>query len=60
LPKLDADDVGAMVVQAVRDNRFFLPTHAEVHDVLRQRAADPEGFLQRQIDSMMDEPGGAP
>jgi NAD(P)-dependent dehydrogenase (short-subunit alcohol dehydrogenase family) len=55
LPVLDPAVVGKQVVDAIRDNIFFLPTHQEVHDLLVQRATDPEGFLARQIETMCKE-----
>ncbi|HEY6868601.1 MAG TPA: SDR family oxidoreductase [Novosphingobium sp.] len=39
------DDVGALVVEAIRSKRFFLPTNENVFDVLRSRAENPERFL---------------
>jgi NAD(P)-dependent dehydrogenase (short-subunit alcohol dehydrogenase family) len=46
---LEPDEVGEMVVDAVRRNLFFLPTDSAVTAKLIDRAADWEGFLQRQI-----------
>ena len=37
--------VADQVVDAVKANRFLVPTHPEVFDILRRRAADPEAFL---------------
>ena len=48
LPMMEPDAVGELVVQAVRDNVFLLHTHAEVQDILRARANDPEAFLSEQ------------
>jgi NAD(P)-dependent dehydrogenase (short-subunit alcohol dehydrogenase family) len=55
LPVLDPAVVGDQVVDAIRRNIFFLPTHQEVHDLLVQRAKDPEGFLNRQIETICKE-----
>jgi NAD(P)-dependent dehydrogenase (short-subunit alcohol dehydrogenase family) len=46
---LEPDEVGEMVVDAVRRNLFFLPTDSAVTAKLIDRATDWEGFLQRQI-----------
>lgn len=45
---LEPEEVGRQVVDAVRGNVFFLPTNAEVFDILRRRAANPDGFLREQ------------
>jgi NAD(P)-dependent dehydrogenase (short-subunit alcohol dehydrogenase family) len=49
LEALDPAVVGEQVVKAVREDRFLLLTHPELHDVLVARAEDPEGFLAHQI-----------
>jgi NAD(P)-dependent dehydrogenase (short-subunit alcohol dehydrogenase family) len=46
---LQPDEVGDMVVDAVRRNIFFLPTHKAVEAKLVERARDWNGFLERQI-----------
>jgi NAD(P)-dependent dehydrogenase (short-subunit alcohol dehydrogenase family) len=46
---LEPDEVGEMVVDAVRRNLFFLPTDSAVTAKLIDRATDWEGFLERQI-----------
>jgi NAD(P)-dependent dehydrogenase (short-subunit alcohol dehydrogenase family) len=51
-PKLalkDPAEVADLVVDGIRRDRFLLLTHPEVHDTLVARAADPDGFLERQI-----------
>lgn len=40
-----ADEVAEMVVDAVRTNRFFLPTNDNLGETLVRRASDPDGFL---------------
>lgn len=40
-----ADEVGMMVMEAIRDGRFFLPTNENVYNVLAERARQPERFL---------------
>jgi NAD(P)-dependent dehydrogenase (short-subunit alcohol dehydrogenase family) len=52
LPVLDPAVVGQQVVDAIRQDIFFLPTHRQVHDLLVGRAEDPEGFLAGQIESL--------
>jgi NAD(P)-dependent dehydrogenase (short-subunit alcohol dehydrogenase family) len=50
LKVLEPTIVASQVVDAVRTGRFFVPTHAEVFEILRRRAADPESFVQEIID----------
>jgi NAD(P)-dependent dehydrogenase (short-subunit alcohol dehydrogenase family) len=42
---LDPAVVGAQVVTAIKANRFLVPTHDEVFDILRERAADVDAFV---------------
>lgn len=44
--------VGEMVVDAIRRDRFLVLTHPELHDLLVERAKDPEGFLAERIRSV--------
>jgi len=53
LPTLAAEVVGEQVVRAVRDNTYLLITHPEIHDLLVERAQDPEGFLEGQIATIL-------
>lgn len=46
---LDPADVGEMVAEAISANRFFLPTHPAVLDLLRRRVEDWDGFIEYQI-----------
>jgi NAD(P)-dependent dehydrogenase (short-subunit alcohol dehydrogenase family) len=46
---LEPDEVGEMVVAAVRRNVFLLPTHRAVIGKLVARATDWDGFLEQQI-----------
>jgi NAD(P)-dependent dehydrogenase (short-subunit alcohol dehydrogenase family) len=48
-PMLEPETVGEQVADAIRDNRFFLPTDEQVVELLAMRGADMEGFLDRQI-----------
>jgi NAD(P)-dependent dehydrogenase (short-subunit alcohol dehydrogenase family) len=53
LEVMDADTVGGMVVDAIRDNTFLLLPHGDaVHDILVRRAQDPEAFLAAQIEAL--------
>lgn len=45
---LDPTPVGELVVDAILQNRFFVPTHPQVGDVLVQRASDWDGFIDYQ------------
>jgi NAD(P)-dependent dehydrogenase (short-subunit alcohol dehydrogenase family) len=55
LPVIDPAVVGAQVCDAIRRDIFFLPTHAEVRDILVRRAQDPEGFVAAQVDRITSE-----
>jgi NAD(P)-dependent dehydrogenase (short-subunit alcohol dehydrogenase family) len=45
----DPVEVGEMVVDAIRKNRFLVVTHPELQELLLQRAEDPDGFLAERI-----------
>jgi NAD(P)-dependent dehydrogenase (short-subunit alcohol dehydrogenase family) len=45
----DPGTVGEMVVDAIRNRRFLVLTHPEMHDLLIARATDPDGFLADRI-----------
>ena len=49
--------VADQVVEAVRTNRFLVPTHPEVFGILRRRAADPEAFLDEIVAQRASTPG---
>jgi NAD(P)-dependent dehydrogenase (short-subunit alcohol dehydrogenase family) len=51
LPVLEPDEVALHVLEAVKANRFLQPTHEEVFAILRERAADPEAFVEALIES---------
>jgi NAD(P)-dependent dehydrogenase (short-subunit alcohol dehydrogenase family) len=55
LAALDPETVGEQVVRAIRDDRFLLLTHPEIHDTLVRRASDPEAFLEGQLRAIADE-----
>ncbi len=47
---MSADEVGVLVLKAIRENIFFLPTDPQVRDRLVKRAEDVDAFLQDQLD----------
>ena len=48
-PIVEPDVVGEQIADAITEGRFLVVTAPEVHDELRERAADPEAYLQRLI-----------
>ena len=48
-PLVEPDAVGKLVADAVASGTFLVVTAPEIHDELRERAADPEAYLQRMI-----------
>jgi len=46
----EPEEVGRMVVEAIRSDRFMLPTDDQVIEQLSRRAADWDAFLQERID----------
>jgi NAD(P)-dependent dehydrogenase (short-subunit alcohol dehydrogenase family) len=49
LALIEATEVGQLVVDAIKNDTFFLTTHIEVHDIMRKRADDLDAFLSAQI-----------
>lgn len=49
---MDPQEVGEQVVEAILADRFFLPTDELVLERMQSRAADPESFLNAQIEAM--------
>lgn len=50
---MEAEPVGDLVVDAVRDGRFLVLTHpGPVHEILVRRATDPEAFVDAQVATM--------
>jgi NAD(P)-dependent dehydrogenase (short-subunit alcohol dehydrogenase family) len=47
-----ADEVGAMVVEAIRQNRFLLATDVAILDQVREHGADPEGFIDKIVETL--------
>jgi NAD(P)-dependent dehydrogenase (short-subunit alcohol dehydrogenase family) len=48
-PLVEPDAVGQLVADAVASGTFLVVTAPEIHDELRERAADPEAYMQRMI-----------
>ena len=48
-PLVAPDAVGDLVADAVTSGAFLVVTAPEIHDELRERAADPESYMQRMI-----------
>lgn len=46
---VEPEVVGELVADAITTGRFLVVTAPEIHDELRERAADPEAYLQRMI-----------
>jgi NAD(P)-dependent dehydrogenase (short-subunit alcohol dehydrogenase family) len=55
LPPLDPDTVGQLVVDAVRQDRFFVPTHPEVAETLMARSRDIDLFVAEQARRLAQE-----
>jgi len=54
-PELDVLEpavVGAQVVDAILTDTYFLPTHEEVNDILRMRAADMDAYVRAQAEKL--------
>jgi NAD(P)-dependent dehydrogenase (short-subunit alcohol dehydrogenase family) len=49
-PLVEPEVVGELVADAVTAGTFLVVTAPEIHDELRERAADPEAYLQAMID----------
>jgi NAD(P)-dependent dehydrogenase (short-subunit alcohol dehydrogenase family) len=47
LPLLQPEEVGEMVLEAVRSGVFFLPTNQEVHAIFAERGAGVDKFLHK-------------
>jgi NAD(P)-dependent dehydrogenase (short-subunit alcohol dehydrogenase family) len=48
-------EVGEIVADAVETGRFLAVTEPEIHDELRERAANPEAYMQRMIREQLDD-----
>ncbi|MCU1452893.1 MAG: short-chain dehydrogenase/reductase [Acidimicrobiales bacterium] len=48
-PLVEPEAVGELVADAVASGAFLVVTAPEIHQELRERAADPEAYLQRMI-----------
>jgi NAD(P)-dependent dehydrogenase (short-subunit alcohol dehydrogenase family) len=48
-PIVEVDAVGELIVDAISAGTFLVVSAPEVHDELRERAADPEAYIRRLI-----------
>lgn len=48
-PLVEPAAVGELIAEAVSAGTFLVVTAPEIHDELRERAADPEAYMQRMI-----------
>ena len=48
-PIVEPGVVGELIADAITDGTFLVVTAPEVNDELRERATDPEAYLQRVI-----------
>lgn len=53
-PLVGPEEVGELVADAVRTGAFLVVTAPEIHDELRERAADPEAYIQHMIGAQAD------
>ena len=53
-PLVEPDAVGELVADAVASGSFLVVTAPEIHVELRERAADPEAYMQRMIGAQTD------
>ncbi|WP_426574040.1 SDR family NAD(P)-dependent oxidoreductase [Aquihabitans sp. McL0605] len=53
-PLVGPDVVGELVADAVVAGQFLVVTAPEIHDELRERANDPEAYMQRMIKEQLD------
>ena len=52
-PLVEPEAVGELVAEAVTAGTFLVVTAPEIHDELRERAADPEAYMQRMIEEQL-------
>jgi NAD(P)-dependent dehydrogenase (short-subunit alcohol dehydrogenase family) len=53
-PLVEPDVVGELVAEAVSAGTFLVVTAPEIHDELRERAADPEAYMKQVIGAQTD------
>ncbi len=56
LAVLEPEEVAVRVLDAIRNDIFLVPTHAEVFGILAERAADHEAFLAGQVRAHAETP----
>lgn len=54
-PLVGPEEVGELVADAVTTGAFLVVTAPEIHDELRERAADPEAYMQHMIGAQTDD-----
>lgn len=52
-PLVEAEVVGELLADAVAEGRFLVVTAPEIHDELRERAADRDAYVQRMIEEQL-------
>ena len=52
-PLVEADIVGELVADAISQGRFLVVTAPEIHDELREKAADRDAYVQRMIEEQL-------
>jgi len=52
VPTRTPDEVGQLVLTAIREGRFLLPTDPIILDLYREHAASPEAFVDRIIETV--------
>ena len=51
----DPADVGELIAEGVANGSFLVVTADEIYDELRERAADPEAYIQRMIKEQLSD-----
>ncbi len=49
LEMMPVEIASAKLVDAIREDRFLVVSHEVMHDIVRQRAVDPDAFVDHQI-----------
>jgi NAD(P)-dependent dehydrogenase (short-subunit alcohol dehydrogenase family) len=59
LPLLQPEEVGDMVLEAIKNDVFFLPTNHEVHAIFAERGAGVDKFLDKASRRLREVLGGS-
>jgi NAD(P)-dependent dehydrogenase (short-subunit alcohol dehydrogenase family) len=54
-PLVGPEEVGELVAEAVSAGTFLVVTAPEIHDELKERATDPEAYMQHMIGAQTDD-----